>query len=597
MKSTVSRRQFLSTATKASLAASLIPVSSWASDEIIPDPASRELLAKNTNKLSIYSPDVKLGSIYTPHPAVKPVLKYNHDVDIVKFKGRFFAAWNANETGAEDVPGQYNFLSASDDFQNWTPPVRLFTAEVGAVNPVESDNQWQPNFINRNDEELFCAWCDFVARRVFIARSRDGFHWHNIEVSNAPESLKGQVSGFPTNHGTLTSKGTMLFPCSLPYTDTSRAIVGKTRYAAVLRSVDAGETWEWSEPIEAVSWTEAGENPTDFGGETITLWEPMLFEKSNGEIGLLIRNSTAQDNPERLEKPHRMLLYGTSSDDGRTWEKVKPVEVDTICSRNYAISGINSSDSLLMIMNDNNVGVPQRISHDRYFLSLYCASVTEPDLLLPGPVIQPDGGTAFYPNGFVDDGKLYLAYSQTGIGTSVVSPLPDFSKPFLLPREGRRGLKIKSDIAYFSHEQTSLGLVLTEALIRKSSIKLSFDVNVHTYQGAGWPILTVGGKTKSGFLIRAIYSEAKKSDVFQLQMVGGEWENLSTFKMNEWNNMEIELTNSSVSVSINQLNMKKFNSFVLRKICFGGLYVAPEWPIGMYRSSDVRIKIDTIKIG
>lgn len=84
MKSTVSRRQFLSTATKASLAASLIPVSSWASDEIIPDPASRELLAKNTNKLSIYSPDVKLGSIYTPHPAVKPVLKYNHDVDIVK---------------------------------------------------------------------------------------------------------------------------------------------------------------------------------------------------------------------------------------------------------------------------------------------------------------------------------------------------------------------------------------------------------------------------------------------------------------------------------------------------------------------------------
>ncbi|MCX6911007.1 MAG: hypothetical protein NTY01_23600, partial [Verrucomicrobia bacterium] len=167
---------------------------------------------------------------------------------------------------------------------------------------------------------------------------------------------------------------------------------------------DGGKTWTWSEPIEALPWSKLGEKPAEFGGELVTIWEPMLFEQADGKIGLLIRNSTAQDNPERAEKPHRMLLYSTSSDQGRTWTKARSVEVDTICSRNYATSGVGTRDSLLMVMNDNNVRVPERISRDRYFLSLFCSPVCDPDLLLPGPVVQPAGGYAFYPNGFVADG-------------------------------------------------------------------------------------------------------------------------------------------------------------------------------------------------
>jgi len=61
--------------------------------------------------LPIYEPKVKLADIYFHHPGAKPALKYNHDVDIVKFRGKFFAAWNANEANGEDVPGRYNFLS------------------------------------------------------------------------------------------------------------------------------------------------------------------------------------------------------------------------------------------------------------------------------------------------------------------------------------------------------------------------------------------------------------------------------------------------------------------------------------------------------
>jgi hypothetical protein len=548
--------------------------------------------------LNVYSPKVKLADIYFYNPGAVPALKYNHDVDIVKFKGHFFAAWNANGTGGENRPGQFNYLSVSDDFDHWSTPVRMFCKDGGCENPVETDNQWQPNFINWRNQTLFCTWCDFKSRRTFIASSSDGLRWRNHEVPNAPPSLAGKVVGFPTNHGLRTRGDVMLFPCSLPpILDNNKFSVGRTRYAGILRSEDGGQTWTWSEPIEAETWTEVGENPAEFGGDTITMWEPALFEQGDGKIGLLIRNSTAQENPERAEKPHRMLLYATSSDDGRTWTKARPVEVDTICSRNYSVAGVGTSDSLMMVMNDNNVRVPERISHDRYFLSLYCSPVCDPDLLLPGPVIQPQGGTAFYPNGFVDDGKLYVAYTYPqGIHSSIIEPLPDFSTPFLLPRGGRSGLRFADGVAYFGHRQSSLGLVLTEKLTHEPNLRLAFDLNVQRYNGNDWPLLTLGGKTRNGTVIRAIYSNELKSNVFQVAAEGGKWRDLSSFKMKEWNHFEIELTPDGFSVSVNAAAAQTFRKRLLRKICFGGLYVPPEWPIGTSSSSDVRIKLSSIMV-
>lgn len=546
--------------------------------------------------LPIYRPTVKQADVYFYHPAAKPALLYNHDVDIVRFKGKFFAAWNANEAHGEDVPGQYNFLSWSDDFERWSRPVRLFTKDAGAENPIETDNQWQPIFINLRDEALFCAWCDYNARKTYIATSADGLKWSNREVPAAPPALEGKVVGFPTNHGLLTRKGVMMFPCSLPIAE-EKCIVGHTRYAGVLISEDGGKSWSWSDPIEALPWSKMGEKPEEFGGELVTIWEPMLFEQADGRIGLLIRNSTAQDNPERAEKPHRMLLYATSSDHGRTWTKARSVEVDTICSRNYAVAGVGSPDGLLMVMNDNNVRVPERISRDRYFLALYCSPISDPDLLLPGPVIQPQGGTAFYPNGFVDDGKLYVAYTYPrGIHCSVVGPLPDFSKPFLLPRGGRSGLTIENGIARFGQRQSSLGLVLTEGLTRQASLRLAFDVNVNRYGGLDWPLLTLGGKTRGGTTLRAIFDVEKKSDVFQVAIGGNKWAEIAPFKMKEWNHFEIELTPEGFSVVANGSPAQSFKKPLLRKICFGGLYVAPEWPMGMSGSSDVRIKIDSVRV-
>jgi len=546
--------------------------------------------------LPIYEPKVTFADIYFPHPGVQPLLKYNHDVDIVKFKGRFFAAWNANATPAEGVPGQYNFLSVSDDFERWTTPVRLFYKEGGCENPIETDNQWQPDFINYKDETLFCAWCDFNARRTFIATSKDGLTWRNNEVPTAPASLEGKVVGFPTNHGLLTRKGVLMFPCSLTPV-LQQFSVGQTVYAGVLLSSDGGKTWTWSEPISALPWSKLGEKPEEFGGETVSLWEPMLFEQADGSIGLLIRNSTAQENPERLEKPHRMLLYAQSRDEGRTWIQARTVELDTICSRNYAVAGACTPDSLLMVMNDNNVRIPERISRDRYFLSLFCSPVCEPDLLLPGPVVQPPGGTAFYPNGFVDDGKLYIAYTYPNeIHSSVISPLPDFTRPFLLPRGGRPGLRLEQGLATFGQRSSSLGLVLNEHILKQPKLRLAFDVNVVRYQGFDWPILTLGGKTRQGTTVRAIYDAEKKTDVLQVATGGGRWADLAAIKMKTWNHVEVELDEKGFSVAVNDAPSVRVEKPLLRKICFGGLYVVPEWPMGMTRASEIRLKLDTLVV-
>jgi hypothetical protein len=290
-----------------------------------------------------------------------------------------------------------------------------------------------------------------------------------------------------------------------------------------------------------------------------------------------------------------MLLCATSSDHGRTWTKARSVEVDTLMSRNFTVSGVGARDSLLMAMNDNHSRVPDRSPLDRYFLSLFVSPVCDPDLFLPGPVIQPEAGRAYYPNGFVDAGKLYVAYTYPrGIHGSVVEPLPDFTRPFLLPRGARSGLKIENGIARFAHKQTSLGLVLTETLTRQPRLRLAFDVNIHRYDGLDWPVLTLGGKTRGNTAIRAIYNEQTKTDVFQVAIGGDKWADIAPFKMQTWNHIEVEITGSGFSVSVNKSPAQSFTIPLLRKICFGGLYATPEWPMGRQSSSDIRLKLDSI---
>lgn len=203
------RRPFL----KLGAAASVLP---WLSTGTNAAPARGEARADAAGPFEIYRPAVQTGDIFFPHPAIQPRLRYNHCVDVVSFKGKYFAAWNANERTEEGAGGQYVWLATTPDFVNWGKPVRPFGTEAGATNPIDEDNQWQPGFINLRDEILFCAWCAFRGRKTVVSHTTDGVRWTNVEVPNAPDFLKNTVVGFPTTHGLLTSRGVIMFPCSFP---------------------------------------------------------------------------------------------------------------------------------------------------------------------------------------------------------------------------------------------------------------------------------------------------------------------------------------------------------------------------------------------
>ena len=566
--------------------------------------------------LPLYRPALKTSSIYATHPGASPALRHNHDAEVVRFKGRFYASWKAYP---EQKPLRYhfNYVSSSDDFETWSRPVKAFTSEGGAVNPVNLGNQWQPAFLNYHDRTLFCAWCTVSEPHTYISHTADGVRWTNVEVPAAPPSLAGKVVGFPTVHGLLTSRDVMMFPCSLPAVNASQqglpisvsgVSVGTTRYAGLLMSRDGGKTWQWSEPVEAARWSEVGEDPALFGGETIYPWEPVVFEQPDGRIGLVVRNSTAQDSPERAEKPHRMLLYAVSDDHGHRWSKARPIEVDSVCSRAFVTSVTRPEGGLLMVANDWHVRVPERFLNDRYCLSLFCAPVCDPDLLLPGPLVQPAGGVASYPNGFVEGGRMYLGYTYrtgasgaqtTGVADiqgCVLDPMPDFSSPFLLPRGGRSGLRIDGGIACLEQRFSSLGLVLTAGLTRQPELRLVFEVDVHRYSGAHTPVLTLGGKTRNGTVIRAGYSEAAKNEVFELRDPAGAWQTLGSFERQNWNRFEVVMRRSSCAVSLNGAPMREFPLALLRKLCFGGLYEPPEWPMGVSPAAEIRLRLPSMAV-
>ncbi len=78
----------------------------------------------------------------------------------------------------------------------------------------------------------------------------------------------------------------------------------------------------------------------------------------------------------------------------------------------------------------------------------------------------------------------------------------------------------------------------------------------------------------------------------------GDWSGIMSFKLMEWYSFQIKLSYGSIEVAVNNSTVQKHDISVLRKICFGGLYVPPEWPIGTSQFvTDLRLKLDSIKVG
>ena len=520
-------------------------------------------------RLPVYVPKITHAPVYFPRNGTAPYLRYNHCADTVRFHGRFFTAWNANRTGREGVAGQYNFLSFSDDFNRWTPPVKLFAGEL-CDPPVCSDLQWQPSLLNDRDETLFCAWCDTGSGQTFIASTTDGIHWKNRRIPPPPFfSNPREVLAFPTNHGLAAQDGSLYFPVSFRTPDYE-----SSRYAGVLISRDRGKNWHWSKPFEAVPWKEMGLSPDAGLMERPSIWEPMAYEYDEHSLGLLVRNNTNTRKHPAVQ-PEHLLLFSRSTDGGESWTSCRPVEQETVVSRCFAQS---AGDNFLMVMNDWVRGIPGHIPEDRFHLALFCGTSRDPDLLLPGPVVQPQGGRAFYPNGFLFDGKLYLVYTYPDcIGATIVHELPDGRQPYLLPRGGREGVRITSDSLVLLQPQATVGLVLPEPLLRKDVVSLEFEVHSEVRSESDFPLLTLGGKTKRGARLLLRFDPESNRDLLILsaadgtEIPAGDVPFGSPVRIHlKMHRDRIELANGTAEV--------RYPGSVLRKIAFGGLYEQPVYP-------------------
>lgn len=540
------------------------------------------------------------------YPGWSPRMRYNHDADITLFKGRYVAAWNANPDGLEEAyPGQLNYISVSDDFQNWSTPVAAFTSAGGAINPVDDDFQWQANFINYKDSVLFCAWCvsgDNAA--TYVSRSFDGINWENMKLedpmpggyipdvalqeknaSREPDPrghqslVRSLPVAFPGNHGLLTRDGTMLFMVGIP---------PEIRQVAALISKDGGKSWKWGECTPLLPTEKYLKSPKkgNVEHEYVNIWEPHSFEHPDGDIGMFIRVSGSMVNDGY--KADQMILYTESNDCGLTFSWPETVDVETVSSRHIAFSSSFSSSDLIMAANDWLPNFPVNL-RDRHYLSLYFSPVCDPDLLIPGPVIQQLGTTGHYPNGEVNDGEMIIAYSYgvqpRAIYASRITGFPDFTTPFFLERESRSLVQIDEEtgIARFPETYSSLGFVLTEQLNHQNQLNLEFSLRLLTVP-AFWPgqsddeavngmtLLTVGATDRNNTGIR-ISRPIPPYHVEVLYENG--WVKIAEAGLFEPLNFRLMISEDRFSVSFNDKEEFRGKGKIQRKINFGGFYTDP----------------------
>ena len=533
------------------------------------------------------------------YPQWSPKMGYNHDSDITLFKGRYVAVWNANpDIPEESEPGQFNYVAVSDDFLTWSVPVTPFTSKGGAINPVDStgmSSQWQPNFINRRNETLYCAWCvTGPEAATYVSKSSDGLHWENIRITEPlPKSYDREAAPdatpFPSNHGLLTRSGAMLFPiCLAPPATPTGKWNGKPLQVCALISKDDGKSWHYGEltpvlPVEKFLKPSAKKLTTP---EQVRVWEPHFFEHPDGRIGLLIR--VAEENAEDGFTADQMILYAESSDGGVNFSTPRPVDIETISSRHQSFSMARSSSDLMLVANDWLPGY-SRTLRDRHFLSAYFSPVCDPDLLIPGPVIQERGTTGHYPNGEINNGEMIISYSYgvkpRAIYASRVKSLPDFTTPFFLQRESRPAVVIneKTQVAYFPETFSSLGLVLTKKLTEQKQLTLEFAVKLLTvpafYPGQskdeaanGMTLLTIGGVDHHNTQIRV----SRPLPQYHVEVLrNNQWMKIAEVGLREPFRIAVGLADSGTTVRMNDGAPVTLPGRLMRKINFGGFYTDP----------------------
>jgi hypothetical protein len=158
------------------------------------------------------------------------------------------------------------------------------------------------------------------------------------------------------------------------------------------------------------------------------------------------------------------------------------------------------------------------------------------------------------------------------------------------------GLRFERGVAHFSKLQATLGVVPTAAMVRQAELRLSFEFTIDRCFGSSLTLLTLGGKTRRGTIVRSAYDEAQGADVLQVRQPGNQWVSLGPLPIGRPHPVEVRLGRSGYALSLDGAPPREFAGALLRKLAIGGLDEPPEWPAGTGLAIGMRMPLDGVTI-
>lgn len=382
---------------------------------------------------SIYEPTVTNRFILN---SASSGFQYNHDATIAKFGSTWFAQWNANTNENESFPGQVNLQSTSTDFVTWTAPVAVFIESASSANPVTysyaTDLQWQPNLITVGSE-LWSIWSQQLpgtyptGQRLYFSRlsSVSGKWTNNLLSLNYTENGM-TFYPFPTQNPLQLQSGRVIAPLvwiatnfvspTPPAWGVDTLFFTQEKRAGVIYTDDGGVTWK------------VGGTTTLPGGNQ-TPWEPVVQQAPDGSIRMYCRNL---DYKTYNNSQYMMTAAGYS--DGAVFGPLQLISIDTTSSRYGLAYQGGKFPRQLGFANDWKSG---GFISDRFNAAVTFSRFGMDDFVF-GPPFSGSETVVAYPQAVVTDTDIRVVYSQgsvpRSIKTAVISPLPDASQLYLLPR-------------------------------------------------------------------------------------------------------------------------------------------------------------------
>lgn len=532
---------------------------------------------------SINNPDNEWCYVQYDRPYI-----YNHDSALARYRGVWYAMWNANDKKAitlpspaaiEGVTGQVIVMATSTNFRSWSEPVEVFVDPEYTKNPVTRDadaRQWQPGMIVVG-RELWVFWTQNHGETsgTYLSKLKGHNAKWETERLDLPQIPRGYA--FVSVNPIELRSGRIMLPVT-PFTS--------PRSNAVIYTDDRGKTWNVSEYVEPP--------------RNVELWEPVVVEdpKKDNTVYMYMRNRNEEDHGS-----DRMFLFSESTDGGRTWSDPEFMPLEVVSSRAHALT---VGGRVMVVHNDfenGKAGRPGREQrdgrttdvvspdhkrfpdNDRVNLALFMSREGTPGTFLPGPGISGELRGVAYPQMEMLRDRLYVIHSLNGsrsIGGIIVDPVvPDSNKYLLYPRTSvvidEKNDKLSTYSALVKNrntrrvEQQASVSIETDQVNYKNNqaleLQFSFDSRNRVLKGSDerMALLTIGGPDDYGVL--EIGRPGYEEDIVFAR--GDDVTPITPYIPDEWQDVEVRLHADGVTFTIGGEEKTVGGAFDIQKLFFG----------------------------